>query len=328
MKIIHQWRVVLLVIAILSLAVEPVRAFAAESTLFRVGYGGVAGYQLPLWVNKEAGIAKKYGIDLEILLIGAGSLSMQALLAGSIQMSQSSASSMMGAALKGVPVVIIATSENKMPFQIVARPEIKNPQQLRGKKIGIQRFGGSNDIIIQWALKAWKIDPHEVTFLQAGATIARLTALSRGHVDATILSYPEIFNARKLGMTVLADVGDFSSYPNTSLTVTRSFLEKNRPLVKTLLKAQIDAIHYIKTNKEGSLRVLSKYLKVTDPEMIEATYDFFSRRTVVLPRTDSEGMKSILKEMGTPQKNPSEFLDMSLVDEIEREGFIQKLYGS
>lgn len=317
-----------MVSAIVFLTVFPLKALSAESPLFRVGYGGIAGYQLPLWVNREAGIAKKYGIDLEILLIGAGSLSMQALVAGSIQMSQSSASSVIGAALKGVPVVIIATSENKMPFQIIARPEIKDPQQLKGKKIGIQRFGGSNDIVIQWALKAWKIDPREVTFLQSGATIARLTSLARGHTDATILSYPEIFNARKLGMTVLADVGDFSSYPNTSLTVTRSFFEKNRPLVKNLLKAQIQAIHYIKTNKEGSLRVLGKYLKVTDPEMIEATYDFFSRRTVALPRTDMEGVKSILKEMSAPQKNPSEFLDMSVVDEIEREGFMQKLYGS
>ena len=326
MKIKTRWHV--LFVAMVSVALGASQASGAELPLVRVGYGGIAGYQLPLWVNKEAGLAKKYGIDLEPLLIGGGSLNMQALVGGSIQMSQNSASAAIGAALRGVPVVIIATSENKMPFQIVARPEIKDPQQLRGKKIGVQRFGGSNDTAIQWALKAWKIDPRQVTILQAGSTTARMTALVRGYIDATIFSYPEIFHARKFGMNVLADIGDFSSYPNSSLMVTRSFLEKQRPLAKEMVRAQIEAIHYIRTNKEGSLRVLRKYLKVNDGEAIEATYEFFSRRMVPVPRTEIEGTKSILREMEAPQRNPSEFLDMSLVDELEREGFVQRLYGN
>lgn len=328
MKFTVRWRRLLFVTAIVSLAFGSLKASGAELGVVRVGYGGIAGYQLPLWVNKEAGIARKYGIDLEPLLIGGGSLNMQALVGGSIQMSQNSASAAIQAALRGVAVVIVATSENKMPFQIVSRPEIKEPQQLRGRKIGVQRFGGSNDIVIQWALRVWKIDPRQVTLLQAGSTTARMTALARGHIDATIFSYPDIFHARKLGMNVLADVGDFSSYPNTSLMATRSLLDKQRPLAKEMLKAQIEAIHYIRTNREGTLRVLRKYLKVNDAEAIEATYDFFSRRLAPVPRTENEGVKDILKEMGAPQRNPSEFLEMGLVDEIEREGFIQKLYGN
>src|SRR5215470_4543127 len=134
----------------------------AEPTIVRVGYGGIAGYQLPLWVVREAGISRKYGIEVEPLLIAGGALNMQALVAGSIQMSQNSASSAIQGAVRGAPIVIIATLENKMPFQIVARPEIKDPQQLKGKRIGILRFGGSNDTGVQWALKAWKIDPRQV----------------------------------------------------------------------------------------------------------------------------------------------------------------------
>ena len=124
---------------------------------------------------------------------------MQALLAGSIQMSQNSASSALQAALRGAPVALIAVLENRMPLQIIARPEIKTPQQLIGKKIGILRFGGSNDTGVQWALRAWKIDPRQVTMLQSGATNARMTALTLGQIDATILSYPEIYIARKRG---------------------------------------------------------------------------------------------------------------------------------
>ncbi len=294
-------------------------------SLMRIGYGGIAGYQLPLWVSKEADLSKKYGIELEPLLIGGGSLNMQALLGGSIQMSQNSAYSAIQAALRGAPLVLVATLDNKMPFQVVSRPEIKDPQQLKGKKIGILRFGGSNDTGMKLALKAWKIDPGQVTFLQTGGTSSRMSALVQGYIDATIFSQPDIYNARKLGMNVLGDVGDFSLFPNTSLMVTRSYLERQRRLVKNQLKAHVESLHYIRTNREGSQRVLKKYLKVNDPKAIETTYDFFARRFISLPRTDVEGITNFLKELGAPQRNPMEFIDMSLLDELEHEGFVQKL---
>jgi NitT/TauT family transport system substrate-binding protein len=297
---------------------------AAELAQVHAGYGGIAGYQLPLWVNKEAGISKKYGIELEPLLISGGALGMQALLAGSIQLSQNSASSAVQAALRGAPVALVAVLENRMPLQIVSRPEIKTPQQLIGKKIGILRFGGSNDTGVQWALRSWKIDPRQVTILQSGATNARMTALMLGQIDATILSYPEIYIARKRGMNVLADIGDFSAYPNTSLLLTRSFIERQRPLAKNLLRSQIESIHYMRTNREGSIRILKKYLRVDDSESIDATYEFFSRRTEAMPWPNLEGLKNILREMAAPQKNPQDFIDMSLLDEIDKEGFMQR----
>jgi NitT/TauT family transport system substrate-binding protein len=250
---------------------------------------------------------------------------MQALLAGSTQLSQNSASAAISAALRGAPVTMIAMLENRMPLQLVARAEIKTPQQLIGKKIGILRFGGSNDTAVQWALRAWKIDPKQVTVLQSGATAARLMALNVGQIDATVLSYPEIHIAKKRGMNVLADIGDFSAYPNTSLIVTRALIEKQRPLVKNLLRSQVEAIHYVKTNKTGTLRILKKYLKIDDPEAIDATYEFFARRMDHLPRANLEGIKNILKEMDAAQRNPADFVDMSLLDEIEKEGFLQRL---
>ena len=299
-------------------------AFAAELTKIYAGYGGIAGYQMPLWVDKEAEIGKKYGLDIEPLLISGGALGMQALLANSIQLSQNSASAAIGAALRGAPIVLVATSENRMSAQIVARAEIKTPPQLIGKKIGILRFGGSNDTAIQWALRAWKIDPRQVTILQSGATNARLLALTLGQIDATILSYPEIHIARKRGMNVLADIGDFSAYPNTSWMLTRAFIEKQRPLAKNLLRSLIEAIHYMRTNREGSIRILKKYLRVDEAEATDATYEFFARRTDPLPRTNLEGLKNILREMNAPQRNPAEFVDASLLDEIEKEGFMQR----
>ena len=315
-------RPIWIVILLLAFALD--QASAADLTKIYAGYGGIAGYQMPLWVIKEADIGKKYGIDIEPLLISGGALGMQALLANSIQLSQNSASAAIGAALRGAPIALVSTSENRMAAEIVARSEIKTPQQLIGKKIGILRFGGSNDTAIQWALRAWKIDPKQVTILQSGATNARLLALTLGQIDATILSYPEIHIARKRGMNVLADVGDFSAYPNTSFMLTRAFIEKQRPLAKNLLRSQIEAIHYMRTNREGSIKILKRYLRVDDPEATDATYEFFARRTEPLPRTNLEGLKNIIREMNTPQRNPTEFVDTTLLDEIEKEGFMQR----
>ena len=301
---------------------------AAEGTRFLASYGGTAGYQLPLWVNKELGFSKKYGVDLEIILIQAGSPIIQALLGGSLQLTQTAASSAVIGAARGAPVVIVATLENKLPLQIIARPEIKEPQQLRGKTIGINRFGGSNDAAVYMALKSWKMDPKDISMLQTGGTAARMAALVSKRVDATVQSYPEIFQARKLGMNVLADIGDFGFYTNTSNIVTRSYLQQNRAAVKGFIKGQIEGMHYVKTNKEGSLKILRKHLQISDPEAVDGTYEFFAKRLPRSPRTELEGIKNILVSIDAADKNPADFIDMSLIDEIEREGFVKKLYGS
>ena len=301
-------------------------AAAAETGRFLVSYGGTAGYQLPLWVNRELGFSKKHGVDLEIILIQAGSPNIQALVGGSLQLTQTAASSAVIGATQGAPVLIVATLENKLPMLLVSRPEIKEPQQLRGKVIGINRFGGSNDAAVLMAIKAWKMDPKDISMLQTGGTSARMAALITKKVDATVQSYPEIYQARKLGMNVLADIGDFGFFTNTSNIVTRNELQQNRAAIKGFLKGQIEGIHYVKTNREGSLKVLRKHLQISDAEAVEGTYKFFADRLVRTPRTELEGIKNILASINAGQRSPNEFVDMSLIDEIEKEGFVQKLY--
>jgi NitT/TauT family transport system substrate-binding protein len=325
-----QWKLTLILVIVFSVTFAGLArvASAAEGTRFLVSYGGTAGYQLPLWVNNDLGFSRKYGVDLEIILIQAGSPNIQALLGGSIQLTQTAASSALLGATRGAPVVIVATLENKLPMLLISRPEIKEPQQLRGKTIGINRFGGSNDAAVLMAIKSWKIDPSEIKMIQSGGTSARMAALMSKQIDATVQSYPEIFQARKLGMNVLADVGDFGFYTNTSNIVTRSYLQQNRAAIKGFIKGQIEGMHYVKTNKEGSLKILRKRLQVTDPEAVEGTYEFFAKRLPRSPRTELEGIKNILASINAGDKNPGDFIDMSLIDEIEREGFVKKLYGS
>src|SRR5919106_6575494 len=161
MNVTRRWRRLVLGLIVFYVTVGGLApgVWGAEATRFLVSYGGTAGYQLPLWVNKELGFSKKYGVDLEIVLIQAGSPNIQALLGGSLQLTQTAASSAIIDAARGAPVVIVATLENKLPLQLISRPEIREPQQLRGKVIGINRFGGSNDAAVLMALKAWKMQP-------------------------------------------------------------------------------------------------------------------------------------------------------------------------
>src|SRR4029453_3327380 len=330
MMITAKWRRAFVGLMIVSpCLVESARiGWVAESSRFLVSYGGTAGYQLPLWVNKELGFSKKYGVDLEIILIQAGSPNIQALLGGSLQLTQTAASSAVIGANQGAPVVIVATLENKLPMLLISRPEVKEPPPLRGKVIGINRFGGSNDAAVLMAVKAWKMDPKDISMLQTGGTSARMAALISKKVDAPVQSYPEIYQARKLGMNVLADIGDFGYYPNTSNIVTRAYLQQNRAAIKGFIRGQIEGMHYVKTNKEGSLKILRKHLQITDSEAVEGTYEFFAKPLAPSPRTELEGIKNILTSIGGGQRNAAEFVDMSLIDEIEKEGFVQKLYGN
>src|SRR5262245_20224916 len=302
-------------------------ARAAEATRFLVSYGGTAGYQLPLWVNRELGFSKKYGLDLEIIMIQAGTPNIQAILGGSLQVTQTAATSALLAATQGAPLAIVATLENRLPMQLISRPEIKEPQQLRGKVIGINRLGGSNDAAVYMALKARKMEPKDITMLQTGGTASRMASLLNKKVDATVQSYPEIIQARRLGMNVLADLGEYGLYTNTSNIVTRSYLQQHRALVKAFIKGQIEGMHYVKTNKEGSVKILRKYLQVADPEAVDATYEYFAKKLPRTPRTELEGIRNVLNSIGQGQRTAADFVDMSLIDEIEKEGFVQKLYG-
>src|SRR5262245_13612161 len=327
MKLTTRRNAILIGLLLLASAIFTRVAVAGEATRFLVSYGGTAGYQLPLWVNRELGFSKKYGVDLEIILIQAGTPNIQAILAGSLQLTQTAATSALFAATQGAPLAIVATLENKLPMQLISRPEIKEPQQLRGKVIGINRLGGSNDAAVYMALKAWKMEPKDITMLQTGGTASRMASLINKKIDATVQSYPEIIQARRLGMNVLADLGEFGNYTNTSNIVTRSYLQQNRALIKGFIKGQMEGMHYVKTNKEGSLKILRKYLQVADVEAVDATYEYFAKRLPRTPRTEPDGIKNVLNSIGAGQRNPAEFIDMSLIDEIEKEGFVQKLYA-
>ncbi len=306
----------------------PLGARAQESLV--VSYDGHAGFQGPIWATKDLGLFEKYGLKTELVLIGGSARGMAALLAGSSHFAQGSASAPIPIRLRGGDIAVIAGALNRFPFSVVAQKEIRKPADLVGKRIGIVNFGGSNDLAVALALREWNIPRQAVTIFASGGAPERLAALANKTIDATVLSPPETVAAARLGMNTLAQLSDLkAAFPQTVITVRRSYLEKNRETVKRFVRAYSEAIYQFKTDRAKGVAVYTKRLKQQDAKIVEDTYDYFAPKFSFPPRVDRNGMRNALELVpALPEPkgeiNVEQFIDESLIDELEREGFFKK----
>ena len=297
-----------------------------------VDYGGVSGFQGATWVAKDLKIFDKNGLDVDVIMITGGARSVATLLSGSTQFGTGSATAPLLATARGSDIKIIAASYNKFPYAFIAKPDIRSPKDLRGKKISILNYGGSNDLALQLALKEWGIKQQEVTVIIGSDAPTRLAALMTGSIDATILSPPQLTKAVQAGYPVLADMGDMSAnFTQSSLYLKGSSLRENRDRAKRFLRAYAEAVHIIKTDRERTSRVFATRMRIEEPEILKSTYDYFAPRFSFPPRVDLSGVRDTLRfyaEQQNPElknRTPEEFVDRSLLDELEKEGFFKKL---
>jgi len=313
----------------LALAV-PLEARAQDGAI--VSYDGYAGFQGPLWAANDLGLLKKNGLKAEMVLITGSTRGMAALISGSTDFAQGSASASIPIRLRGGDLTIVAAALNKFPFSVVAQKEIRKPADLVGKKIGILNFGGSTDLAIALALKEWNIPKQAVTIFASGGAPERLAALSTRAIDASVLSPPETIVATRLGMNILAHLSDLkAAFPQTVMTVRRSFLERNRDTVKRFVRAYSEAIYVFKNDKAKALTVYANRLKQQDSKVLDATYDYFAPKFSFPPRIERDGIRNALQLVSDRDReakgeiNLEQFVDESVIDELEREGFFKKL---
>ncbi|MBI1997478.1 MAG: ABC transporter substrate-binding protein [Deltaproteobacteria bacterium] len=304
---------------------------AAEKLI--ADYGGHAGFQSAMWVAKDLKIFEKHGLDVEVIMITGSARSVAALFGGSTQFATGSATGPLAAAVRGTDIKIIAASYNKFPYAFVVKPDIRTPNDLRGKKINILNFGGSNDLALQLALKEWGMKPSDVQTIIGGDSPTRLGALMAGRMDATILSPPHLTMAVKAGYRILADMGAMSAnFAQSTLNVKGSALRDHRDRVKRFVRAYAEAIQRIKTDRESTMKIFAKRMRVEDLETLKSTYDYFAPRFSFPPRVNLEGVRETLKfyaeqNADFKNRNPEDFVDHSIVDELEKEGFFKKLGG-
>jgi NitT/TauT family transport system substrate-binding protein len=298
---------------------------------YMLGYAGFAGFQVSMWAAKDLGLLKKYGLDGEVVLVPGTTRQIQALLGESIHFAHVDAAGYIRAVTQGADIVLIGGSSNKFPFSLVTQKEIRKPADLVGKKIGIVGFGGGNELAVTLLLREWKIPREKVTVLQAGGGANRLAAMMAKSLDATVLSYPELGEALRTGMNELGNLNDFKSadYPMSAVAVRRSFLQSNRPVVKRFLQAYAEGTYRFMNDKESGVAVLRKRLKQDNAQALDETYRYFAPQFSFPTRVSPDGMRNtlemIIKENPKVDTNLQRYLDETVLDELEKEGFFKQI---
>jgi len=285
----------------------------------------------PLWVANDYGFFRSQGLEVQLLYIGGGSVATQALLGGDVQFVRLGANAVIPASLRGANVKMIANTINTLVFSLMSRPEIQSAKDLKGKKVGVTRLGGSTDFALELALKKWGFRRgSDVAVIQTGGMPQLLGAITGGVVDAGVISPPTNLTAAKLGLKELVDFGDIGIvYPNSPLATTQTYLEKNRSAALRFLRAYCEGIQRVRTNKDAAIKVLSKYTKVQDPEILSELYRIYGIKYLEpTPKVKLEAVDEVLRsevKTSTAAK-ASDFVDNSLVAELEQQGLFQTLY--
>ena len=314
---------------LICLLILPSTAVAQERYL--IAYAGFAGFQSPLWATKELGLLAKYGINADLILTPGSTRQIQAMLGNSVHFAQVDAVTTINAIAQGADLVMISGSLNTFPFSFVAQKEIRKPEDLTGKKVGIVGFGGANELAVLLALKEWNMPRNAVTILQAGGASQRYLALVTKALDATVLAQPEIGEAQRMGMNVLVHMRDMktAAFPMNVMVVRRSFLQQNRELVKRYQQAYAEATYQLLNSKEKAMAVLTKWLQQKNPKAIDETYQYIATSFSFPTRIAAQGIRNTLDMVAEKNpkidKNPAKYIDESTLDELEKEGFFKRI---
>ncbi|MGZ8445604.1 MAG: ABC transporter substrate-binding protein [Candidatus Binatia bacterium] len=322
----------------LALSLVPAAyAFAADAPPLRkvrMAFTSLSSVMCPPWIARELGIFNKHGLDVEVIATPTGVEGMNALIAGEVQFLQISGGTTASAALGGADVMVVGTTLDALVQSLMARPEIEKAEQLKGKSVGITRFGTSIDVGARMALKHFGLVPEkEVAIVQVGGMESMVTALQTNRIQAGILSYPAITQALKLGHHTLLDVASLGiPYAFTGMTTRGRLIKEDADLVRRYMMAQTEAIARAKRDKNMALKVMGKYLRTTNPNALAESYDIDVQKYLLrVPLTTAEAMKSVLDDLAgripkAKDADPRKFFDDSFVRQMQSSGFIDALY--
>ena len=299
----------------------------------RIAWAGASPANSPIWVVQEKGFLKKQGLDAEVISITASPIALQAMLAGELDVIVTSVTTLVNSRLAGADIVMIMGMVPTFVDHIITLPSITKVEQLKGKTGGVNRIGSTSDLGLRLALRKLGVDPEkEAKIITSGGNPERFAALSIGVVQFTIMPEPFVREAEKLGFKDFLDIGSLKIPFWWNAVLTReSIIKAKRPAVLKFTKAMTEALHFLRTEKEGSKAIFSKNLRITDPESLERAYRAYSVVFPEAPYPTPEGVKTMLDDLAprnpkAAAADPKAFVDMSFVQELEKEGFIKQLY--
>jgi NitT/TauT family transport system substrate-binding protein len=302
---------------------------AQELKRIRIGYPSLSFRQSNIWVAKEMGIFKKYGLEVEPIFLRGGQLATQALAAGDPPIVN--IGTVVQANLTGFNLVLVAAVETSYDQIVFARPGITKVEQLKGKRFGISGFGAATHYASIIMMRHYHIDPKDLTLLPTGPDAERLAAMSAGKIDATMFTSSSAAPARKSGFSELIQISDLGvEVQGNGFATSRDYIKTNREVVKNALKGFVEAIYFVYANKKEAQKVFAKYMRTNDPEVLEDSYKGYVTSIPKKPYPTLKGiqfMLDMLAEKMPQAKNakPEQFVDLTFLQELEKEGFFNEM---
>jgi NitT/TauT family transport system substrate-binding protein len=324
------WTLALFLAAILFLP-SP-RSFAADK--INMIYTARVMSQAYPWFAQEAGLFRKYNLDVPMVFVTPGAPAVAAILSGDSEVAVIGAASITRPFVQGnKDPVIIGGIKSLLTHSIIAKPDIKTPEQLKGKRIGVSRIGSNPHYFAVQALRHYGIDSREVSYIQAGGAPETLAALVAQGIDAAVLTVPTDAQALKLGYHYVIYGPDLKiAYAATTFTTRRSIIAKRGPVIDRFMRAMAEAAKIMHTDREYMYRVMGKYLRVEDRSLLEASFNVESKALEPRLAIKLEGIQSTLDEIAPTDPRaktvkPQEMVDTRYLDEMEKSGFMDKLWG-
>jgi NitT/TauT family transport system substrate-binding protein len=300
----------------------------------RIGYSSISGAYTPIWVAHDAGYFAKEGLQDDIILIPSGTQLAQVTVAGEIEIGSLNGSSAIAAALQGADLKIIGNSGNKMVFSLYVRPEIKSVEALKGKKIGITRFGSAPDISVRYALRKYNINPDkDLTLIQLGFMATVAAGLQGGSIEGGVVSPPTQFAVDKAGFKELISITDMDfAFPNPALVAVGPIIRSKPDVINRFIRAYVRGIHRARTDREFTYKSMAKYTKIQDQSVLQKAYDFYMSKVLEkAPYINMTGVQNVLDDLvktvpAAKNAKPEQFVDMRFLDTLEKSGLLKELY--
>jgi ABC-type nitrate/sulfonate/bicarbonate transport system substrate-binding protein len=306
-------RSILFAVILTSVLLLP-RGLPAQLTTVRIAFNGFGG-TAPIFLGTDAGIFKKQGLNLEMVFIPGGSLSLQALIGRSLDLLLTGGPPVVNAYMQGAKIKIIGGVTNLLPYTFIVPSTIRSAEQIKDKKIGISRFGSNTDYVVRLALDQFGLGANQVQIIQVGGSQARLLALQSGAIQATVLSPEEAVVAQKMGFSVLLDfIEKGIEFPHVNVVARDDYLESQPQTVRTFMRTYIESVRYYKTHRSDAVKKIMALSKLPERQMAEIVYEGSLRATPDDGKPTVKGMEVVLDSMAKDNPKVKGLTLQQLVD--------------
>ena len=317
------WIAFFLLLSTVDVAAQPL-------TRVMSGYAATSGPHAVLWLAREAGLFEKNGLRTDVAYIRSGSTMGQALVAGEIQLAQMGGPAALAAGVAGFDVTMVAVALNTTPIVIMGK--VAKMEELKGKAIGVTRYGSNTDISARFAIRKAGMQPEkDVALIQLEDYAGIMGGIQSGRIAAGALADPFTDHAKKLGYKEIADIAALGlEFPFVGIVTKKTFIKEQPDLVQRFVRAYTESIALYKNDRELAKKVTSKYTGIKDPEILNSTVDFYAPKLASVPYPTIGGIRFVLDQVATRDPraknyNPETFMDLRFVKQLEESGFIQGL---